>query len=164
MVFCWICCFLIDLYVYLMGLLYLFNFYFVLFVVNYESLVHVLCCCYGKLWCIYCCGLMFLILQYQGLIVNIGNLMCLTPKCEALLMWVFVYKFITHWVNWEMMWREKFIGEFLQLFGTLVDYDRFICEDFRGVNIFFFLGSNISFPLFCFLFFFWSIWSHFYEV
>lgn len=97
MVFCWICCFLIDLYVYLMGLLYLFNFYFVLFVVNYESLMHVLCCCYGKLWCIYCCGLMFLILQYQGLIVNIGNLMCLIPKCEALLMWVFVYKFITHW-------------------------------------------------------------------
>lgn len=97
MVFCWICCFVIDLYLYLMGLLYLFNFYFVLFVVNYESLVHVLCCCYGKLWCIYCCGLMFLILQYQGLIVNIGNLMCLIPKCEALLMWVFVYKFITHW-------------------------------------------------------------------
>ena len=47
-----------------------------------------------------------------------------------------------------MMWREKFIGEFLQLFGTLVDYDRFICEDLRGVNIFFFLGSNVSFPFF----------------
>lgn len=40
---------------------------------------------------------MFLILQYQGLIVSIGNLVCLIPKCEALLMWVFVYKFITHW-------------------------------------------------------------------
>lgn len=52
-----------------------------------------------------------------------------------------------------MMWREKFIGEFLQLFGTLVDYDRFICEDFRGVSIFF-LGSNVSFPLFLFFVFF----------
>ena len=83
----WIC------YIYLLLLLFF-------CIICHELWIFSACivwCCYSKLWFIYCCGLMFLILQYQGLIVSIGNLVCLIPKCEALLMWVFVYKFITHW-------------------------------------------------------------------